>query len=110
MIYAEVTGDGALVEISYTPPNERNTVHTIVELQHLPSIELVGKPLLYDAATQTAILNESAYQTQLEAEEKEEILQLMRRKNEINEAVSTYGLDYTEELSEIEERLTQLTN
>jgi len=89
MIYAEVTGDGALVEISYTSPNERNTVHTIVELKHMPSIELADKPLVYDTATQTAILNESAYQTQLQAQEKEEILQLIRRKNEINEAVST---------------------
>jgi hypothetical protein len=110
MIYGEITEAGHLVNISYTKPEQRITTNTVVELVKMPDTDLLEKSMVYDAATKTAILDDVADAKRIESERKEEILQLIRRKNEINEAVSTYGLDYTEELSEIEERLTQLTN
>ena len=109
MIYGEVTTEGYLIEISYTKPAQRSTVHTIVELVAMPSADLQGKPLAYDAATKTAIVNEGEYAVQLESEKKEEILELLRRQSQINEAVSQYGLDYTTELALIAIRLSELT-
>ena len=40
---------------------------------------------------------------------KQEILELIRKKNEINEAVEITGLDYREELAEITTRIEELS-
>ena len=111
MIYAEITAEGDLVEISYTKPERRNPREgsIIVELKKFPPIELHGEPVKYDRFKKEAYLDEEAYAERLEVDKKQEILDLIRRKNEINQATELTGLDFTDELTEIEARIQELT-
>jgi|TARA_R110002020_G_scaffold118926_1_gene271663 hypothetical protein len=110
MIYGEITADGYLVEISYTKPENRKPAEgsIIVELQRFPSEELLGKPIKYDKIKKEAYVNEEAYAKQLESDKKQEILDLIRQKSYINDAIEATGLDYTEELAEIDARMLEL--
>ena len=112
MIYGEITAAGHLVEISYTRPEYRKAAEgsIIVVVDRMPSPDLIGKPIKYDPRYRTVYLNEDAYAKQLESDKKQEILELIRKKNEINEAIKTTGLDYTEELAEITTRIEELSN
>jgi hypothetical protein len=111
MIYGEITAAGHLVEISYTKPEHRKPANgsIIIILNYMPLPDLIGKPIKYQSKLKVAYLNESAYAKQLESDKKQEILELIRKKNEINEAVEITGLDYTEELAEITTRIEELS-
>jgi len=111
MIYAEITAAGALVEISYTKPERRNPREgsIVVELKKFPPTELHGKPVKYDRLKKEAYLDEEAYAEQLETDKKQEILDLIRQKNEIGQAIELTGLDFTDELAQVEARIQELT-
>jgi len=110
MIYAEITVDGHLVEISYTKPERRKPQEgsIVVELKKFPPEELLGKPIKYDRLKKEAYVDEVAYAKQRETEKKREILDLIRQRKDINDAIEATGLDYTEELSEIETQMLEL--
>jgi|TARA_Y100000296_G_C5128032_1_gene233968 hypothetical protein len=112
MIYGEITKEGHLVEISYTKPEYRKPQEgsIIVELRKYPSEELSGKPVKYDKLKKEARLDEEAYAKEQKADKRRQILDLIRHRNEINEAIEITGLDYSEELNEIEAQLLELTN
>ena len=111
MIYGEITADGYLVEVSYTKPERRKPAEgsIIVELVNFPPMELFGKPIKYDKLKKEARLDEDAYAKERVIEKKREILDLVRQRNEINEAIELTGLDYTEELEEIAARIEELS-
>tara|TARA_Y100000296_G_scaffold44705_1_gene51296 strand:+ start:2228 stop:2632 length:405 start_codon:yes stop_codon:yes gene_type:complete len=111
MIYAEITTEGHLVEISYTKPEFRHPREgsIVVELKHFPPTELTGQPVKYDRFKKEAYLDEDVHAEQLEVEKKQEVLDLIRQRNDINEAIEATGLDFTDELTEIEERMQELT-
>jgi hypothetical protein len=111
MIYGEITADGDLIEISLIKPEHRNPREgsIVVELKKFPPTELHGKPVKYDRLKKEAYLDEDVHAEQLEIEKKQEILDLIRQKNEIGQAIEATGLDFTDELAEIEERMQELT-
>ena len=114
--FAEINEKGNLVNICDTRPEKRNTAHEIVELKYMPEMELLhpeglleSVPLKYDPETQLAVLDEDAWSAAREQERKDEIVSLVRRKKDINDAQEAYGLDYSTELATIEARLIELT-
>jgi hypothetical protein len=100
-----------LVEISYTKPECRKPREgsIVVELKQFPPTELAGQPIKYDRLKKEAYLDEETYAKQLEIEKKQEVLDLIRQRNDINEAIESTGLDFTDELAEIEARMLELT-
>lgn len=114
--FAEINEKGSLVNICGTRPEKRNTTNEIVQLKHMPQLELLhpegidhSVPLKYDPDTQLAVLDEDAWNAEIEQERKDEILYLIRKKKDINEAQETYGIDYSTDLAQVETRLKKLT-
>ena len=98
-------------------PETRNATNTIVEMKDFPEYADIHPdslnepvPLAYDAATKLAILHEELYNAEKEQERKEEIVSLIRRKRDMQDAQEAYGIDYSTDLAEVEARLTELTS
>ena len=100
-VFAEKKENGVLVNICANRPETRNTELEIVQLKHMPEFELIhpegldiNVPLKYDPDTQMAVLHEEVWNAEIEEERRDEILYLIRKKKDINEAQETYGIDY----------------
>jgi len=114
--YAEIDENGSLVNICGNTPETRNTTRTVVKLKYMPEYDQVHPdgiwepvPLKYDPETETAVLDEDAWNREKEVERKNEILSLIRKKKDIAEAEEAYGIDYSTELAEVDARLLELT-
>jgi len=114
--YAEINENGNLVNICDNRPETRNTTNSIVALKRTPQYEEIHPdgiwepvPLKYDPETQMAVLDIDAWNAEKEQERKDEIVYLLRKKKDINDAQETYGIDYSTDLAKLDARLTELT-
>ena len=114
--FAEINEKGNLINICDTRPEKRNTTHEIVQLKHMPDLELIhpeglleSVPLKYDPDTQLAVLDEDAWDAAEEQERKDEIVSIVRRKKDIQDVQEAYGINYSTELATLEARLVELT-
>ena len=116
-IWGEIDENGVLMNICANRPETRNTTNTIVEVIDHPEFEKIHPegiwepvPLAYDADTKSAILHEELYNAEKEQDRKDEIVSLIRRKRDMQDAQEAYGIDYSTDLAEVEARLTELTS
>jgi len=115
--YAEINEVGLLVNICANKPETRDTTNPIVELACMPDMSEMHPeghptaiPLKYDETTKRAVLCEETWAKWQEQDRKSTVLALLRQKNEMIQAQEDYGLDYTEELAEVESQLQELTS
>ena len=101
-IYGELK-NGYLINISRTIPTERNTEYEIVELSAKPGGE-PGDAYEYDRDSKTAIIS-TAYRNK---HTKRELVALMEKKKAMEGVASQLGLDYTEEIAEIDAAMSTL--
>ena len=83
--FAEINEKGNLINICDTRPEKRNTTHEIVQLKHMPDLELIhpeglleSVPLKYDPDTQLAVLDEDAWDAAVETARELDAQQLLR--------------------------------
>ena len=115
--YGEINEAGLLVNICANKPETRDTTNPIVELACMPDMfelhpesQPTAVPLKYDETTKRAVLCEETWAKWQEQDRKRIILALVRQKNEMIQVQEDYGLDYTEELAEVESQLQELTS
>ena len=101
-IYGELK-NGYLINIGRTLPAERNTPYEIVELSAKPP-GTGGDAYEYDRDNKVAVVS-TLYRNK---QTKRELVVLMEKKKAMQDVASQLGLDYTDEIAEIDAAMNTL--
>ena len=100
-------GTSHVVSITDKPFNPSTSKHIRVEIEGpIPS----RPPYLYDPETKTLSTDEEAYEANQKATKKRFIVKLSKEKAGLLQAQQDSGLDYSEEISEIQTKIDNLVS
>ena len=100
-------GTSHVVSITDKPFNPPTSEYQRVEIEgRTPQ----NGPFLYDPITKTLSTDEEAYEVNQKAEKKRSIVNLSKQKAGLLQAQEDSGLDYSEEISEIQTKIDNLVS